>query len=53
VLLYNLLSAFKRGLPEEMRDARPKRLRFLVLNTLGKVVRHALRDPAQICRRPR
>ncbi len=42
VLLYNLLSAFKRvGLPEEFHDARPKRLRFLVLNTVGKVVRHA------------
>ena len=42
VMLYNLLSAFKRvGLPEEMHDARPKRLRFLVLNTVGKVVRHA------------
>lgn len=42
VLLYNLLSAFKRvGLPEEMHDARPKRLRFLLLNTVGKVVRHA------------
>lgn len=42
VLLYNLLSAFKRvGLPEEMHDARPKRLRYLVLNTVGKVVRHA------------
>lgn len=42
VLLYNLLSAFKRvGLPEEMHDARPKRLCFLVLNTVGKVVRHA------------
>lgn len=42
VLLYNLLSAFKRvGLAEEMHDARPKRLRYLVLNTVGKVVRHA------------
>ena len=42
VLLYNLLSAFKRvGLPEEIHDARPKRLRFLVFNTVGKVVRHA------------
>jgi len=42
VLLYNLLSAFKRvGLPEEMHDARPKRLRYLVLNTVAKVVRHA------------
>lgn len=42
VLLYNLLSAFKRvALPEELRDARPKRLRFVLLNGVGKVVRHA------------
>ncbi|HYA79939.1 MAG TPA: IS1380 family transposase [Methylocystis sp.] len=41
-LLYNLLSAYKRvGLPEELRDARPKRLRFLFINAVGKVVRHA------------
>ncbi len=41
VMLYNLLSAFKRvGLPEEMHNARPKRLRFLLLNSVGKVVRH-------------
>lgn len=37
-----LLSTFKRvGLPEELHDARPKRLRFLLLNSVGKVVRHA------------
>lgn len=42
ILLYNLISAFKRvGLPEEFHDARPKRLRFLLLNAVGKVVRHA------------
>ena len=42
VILYNLLSADKRvGLPEELHTARPKRLRFLLLNTVGKVVRHA------------
>jgi hypothetical protein len=42
VLLYNLLSAFKRvALPEELRPARPKRLRFVLLNSIGKVVRHA------------
>jgi Transposase DDE domain group 1 len=42
VILYNLLSAYKRvGLPEEFHTARPKRLRFLLLNTVGKVVRHA------------
>src|ERR1700738_3459904 len=41
-ILYNLLSAFKRvGLPEEFHTARPKRLRFLLPNTVGKVVRHA------------
>lgn len=42
ILLFNLLSAYKRvGLPEELHTARPKRLRFLLLNTVGKVVRHA------------
>jgi hypothetical protein len=42
VILYNLLSAYKRvGLPEELHTARPKRLRFLLLNTVGRVVRHA------------
>jgi hypothetical protein len=42
VMLYNLLSAFKRiALPEELHSARPKRLRFLLLNGIGKVVRHA------------
>lgn len=41
-MLYNLLSAFKRiALPEEFHAIRPKRLRFLVLNTLAKVVSHA------------
>lgn len=41
-MLYNLLSAFKRlGLPDELRAIRPKRLRFLVLNTLGRVISHA------------
>ena len=42
VILFNLLSAYKRvGLPEEFHTARPKRLRFLLINTVGKVVRHA------------
>jgi Transposase DDE domain group 1 len=42
VLLYNLFSAFKRvALPPELHTARPKRLRFVLLNSLGKVVRHA------------
>ena len=42
VMLYNLLSAFKRvALPPELHRARPKRLRFVLLNAIGKVVRHA------------
>ena len=41
-LLYNLLSALKRvALPGEFSQARPKRLRFLIFNTIGKVIRHA------------
>ena len=40
-VLYNLLSAFKRiALPEDLHPARPKRLRFLLFTTIGKVVRH-------------
>lgn len=43
-LTYNLLSAFKRlTLPGDFRTARPKRLRFLLFNTVGKVVAHARR----------
>lgn len=42
VMLYNLLSAFKRiALPPDLHRARPKRLRFVLLSTIGKVVRHA------------
>ena len=42
VLLYNLLCAYKRiGLPEEFHAARPKRLRFVLFNGVGKIVRHA------------
>jgi len=43
-LTYNLLSALKRlALPGDLSAARPKRLRFLVFNTVGKVVQHARR----------
>jgi hypothetical protein len=42
VLTYNLLSALKRlALPGDLSTARPKRLRFLVFNTVGKVIHHA------------
>ncbi len=44
VLTYNLLSVLKRlTLPGDLRTARPKRLRFLLFNTVGKVVTHARR----------
>ena len=43
-LTYNLLSALKRlTLPGDLQTARPKRLRFLLFNTVGKVVAHARR----------
>jgi hypothetical protein len=43
-LTYNLLSALKRlALPGDVSEARPKRLRFLVFNTVGKVIHHARR----------
>ncbi len=42
VLTYNLLTALKRlTLPGDLRTARPKRLRFLLFNTVGKVISHA------------
>ena len=42
VILFNLLSAFKwLALPEELHVIRLKRLRFLVLNTLARLVSHA------------
>lgn len=44
ILTYNLLSALKRvALPGDLSEARPKRLRFLVFNTVGKVIHHARR----------
>jgi hypothetical protein len=43
-LTYNLLTALKRlTLPGDLWTARPKRLRFLLFNTVGKVVAHARR----------
>jgi len=44
VLTYNVLTALKRlALPPELLMARPKRLRFLIFNTPGKLVHHARR----------
>jgi hypothetical protein len=43
-LMYALLTALKRlTLPGDLRTARPKRLRFLLFNTVGKAVSHARR----------
>lgn len=48
VLTHNVLTALKRmALPEEYLTARPKRLRFLIFNTAGRIVHHARRV---ICR---
>lgn len=44
VLTHNVMTALKRmALPEEYLSARPKRLRFLIFNTAGRIVRHARR----------
>jgi len=48
VLTYNVMSALKRlALPPEMMTARPKRLRFLIFQTAGRIIQHARR---LICR---
>jgi hypothetical protein len=42
VIAHNVLTALKRiALPAELLRARPKRLRFLIFNTAGRIVAHA------------
>lgn len=42
VISYNVLTALKRlALPAELLRARPKRLRFLIFQTAGRLVQHA------------
>ena len=42
VIAHNILTALKRlALPAEWLRARPKRLRFLLFNTAGRLVQHA------------
>jgi hypothetical protein len=42
VISHNVLTALKRlALPAELLRARPKRLRFLIFNTAGRLVQHA------------
>ncbi len=44
VISHNVMTALQRlGLPAEMLTARPKRLRFLIFNTPGRIVHHARR----------
>jgi len=44
VMTHNVLTALKRlALPPELLAARPKRLRFLIFHTPGRLVRHARR----------
>jgi Transposase DDE domain group 1 len=48
VITHNVLTALKRlALPPELLSARPKRLRFLIFNTAGRIIRHARR---MLCR---
>jgi hypothetical protein len=42
VITHNMLTAMKRlALPPELLTARPKRLRFLIFNAPGRLIRHA------------
>lgn len=42
VIAHNVLTALKRlALPADLLRARPKRLRFLIFNTAGRLVHHA------------
>jgi hypothetical protein len=43
-IAHNVMTALKRlALPAELLTARPKRLRFLIINTPGRLVHHARR----------
>jgi hypothetical protein len=51
VLTYNALTALKRlALPPELITARPKRLRFLIFHTPGKLIHHARRTILRLLR---
>ena len=51
VITHNVLSALKRlALPPELIAARPKRLRFLIFHTPGKLVHHARRTVLRLAR---
>jgi len=49
ILTHNVMTALKRMvLPVEYSTARPKRLRFLIFNTAGRIVHHARRVVCRI-----
>jgi hypothetical protein len=49
ILTHYLMTALKRmALPEEYATARPKRLRFLICNTAGRIIHHARRVVCRI-----
>jgi hypothetical protein len=51
VLTHNIFTALKRlALPAELLTARPKRLRFLILNTPGKLIHHARKTVLRLAR---
>lgn len=51
VLTHNVLTGLKRlALPPELLQARPKRLRFLIFTTPGRLVEHARRARLRIVR---
>jgi hypothetical protein len=51
LLTHNVLTALKRlALPAELLTARPKRLRFLIFHTPGKMIRHARRQILRLAR---
>lgn len=50
-ITHNVLTALKRlALPAELLAARPKRLRFLIFNTAGRLVHHARRMVLRLAR---
>lgn len=49
VITHNVFTALKRlALPPELLTARPKRLRFLIFNTAGRIIRHARKSLCRI-----
>jgi hypothetical protein len=51
VIAYNVLTALKRlALPADLLTARPKRLRFLIFNTAGRLVHHARQMRLRVAR---